>query len=219
MGPDIGYVHCTSLADDELRLIADTGGSAVISPDLEAQMWGAPATGRLLAVGVEPSLSVDCTTSISGDLFGVMRTALAVERAISHDAAAERGEVLPELPITARDVLHLATFAGARFCGLESQIGSISPGKQADLVLLATDTLAMTPMNNPVGATVLIAQRADVDAVLVAGRFVKQEGRLLDQDFATLRTRALAARDHIFRAAQVEPLVEWTPPSYVPALV
>ena len=217
MGPDIGYVHCTSLGDDELQLIAETGGSAVISPDLEAQMWGAPATGRLLALDVEPSLSVDCTTSISGDLFGVMRTTLAVERAIRHDAATERGEVLSTLPITARDVLRLATVAGARFCGLEDRVGSISPGKQADIVLVSADTLAMTPLNNAVGAAVLIAQRADVDSVLVAGRFVKRDGLLLDHDLSSLRAKALAARDQVFREAGVEPLVEWTPPSYVPA--
>jgi 5-methylthioadenosine/S-adenosylhomocysteine deaminase len=219
MGDDVGYVHCTSLGDDELKLIADTGGVTVISPDLEAQMWGAPATGRLLAVGLEPSLSVDCTTSISGDLFGVMRTTIGVERAIRHDAATERGEVLAELPIGVRDVLRFATLAGATFCGLERDIGSISVGKRADLVLLAADTLAMTPLNNPVGAAVLIAQRADVDAVLVAGRFVKRAGQLLGHDFATLRAKVLEARDHVFREAGIDPLVEWVPQPYEPARV
>ena len=219
MDDDVGYVHCTSLADDELQLIADTGGRTVISPDLEAQMWGAPATGRLLAVGLEPSLSVDCTTSISGDLFGVMRTATAVERAIRHDAATARGEVLETLPVTARDMLRLATVAGARFCGLERSIGSIAPGKQADLVLLAADSLSLTPLNNAVGAAVLIAQRSDVDAVLVGGRFVKRDGRLLHHDLRALRERALAARDVVFAAAGVAPLAEWIPATYEPAVV
>jgi cytosine/adenosine deaminase-related metal-dependent hydrolase len=214
MGEDVGYVHCTSLGDDELKLIADTGGVAVISPDLEAQMWGAPATGRLLSVGLEPSLSVDCTTSISGDMFGVMRTTLAVERAIRHDAATERGEALEDLTLTARDVLRLATVAGARFCGLEDEVGTITPGKQADLVLLAADSLAMTLLNNPAGAAVLIAQRSDVDAVLVAGRFVKRDGKLLRDNVGRLRERAIDARDHVFRSAGVEPMTEWTPPTY-----
>jgi cytosine/adenosine deaminase-related metal-dependent hydrolase len=216
MAEDVGYVHCTSLGDDELGMIAHTGGLAVISPDLEAQMWGAPATGRLLSFGVEPSLSVDCTTSISGDLFGVMRTTLAVERAIRHDEAAARDADLEQLPLAARDVLRLATVAGARFCGLEREVGSIAPGKQADLVLVAGDTLAMTPLNNPVGAVVLVAGRGDVEAVMVAGRWVKRDGALLRDDLGRLRERAVAARDRIFAAAGVEPLVEWTPETYRP---
>jgi cytosine/adenosine deaminase-related metal-dependent hydrolase len=217
MGEDVGYVHCTSLGDDELKLIADTGGVTVLSPDLEAQMWGAPATGRLLDLGVEPSLSVDCTTSISGDMFGVMRTTLVVERAIRHDAATERGEVLQELPLTARQVLRLATVAGARFCGLEDKIGTIVSGKQADLVLIAADTLAMTPLNNPVGATALIAGRGDVDAVLVRGEFVKRDWRLLRDDLESLRRRALEHRGRIFASAGVTIPGEWMPPTYEPA--
>jgi 5-methylthioadenosine/S-adenosylhomocysteine deaminase len=217
MRDDVGYVHCTSLADDELKLIADTGGVTVLSPDLEAQMWGAPATGRLLALGVEPSLSVDCTTSISGDMFGVMRTTLVVERAIQHDSATERGEVLQDLALTARQVLRLATVAGARFCGLEDNVGTITAGKQADLVLIAADTLAMTPLNNPIGAAALVASRGDVDSVLVAGEFVKRDGRLLRNDIERLRQRALDCRDHVFRGASVRTPGEWMPPTYQPA--
>jgi cytosine/adenosine deaminase-related metal-dependent hydrolase len=145
-----------------------------------------------------------------------MRTTVAVERAVSHDAATARGEVLEELPLTAREVLGLATTAGARFCGLEEEIGSITPGKQADLVLLACDSLAMTPVNNPVGAAVLIAQRSDVDAVLVAGRFVKRDGRLVRQDLENLRETALRARDHVFSSAGIEPHADWMPPRYDP---
>jgi cytosine/adenosine deaminase-related metal-dependent hydrolase len=217
MAEDVGYVHCTSLGDDELRLIADTGGLTVLSPDLEAQMWGSPATGRLLAVGLEPSLSVDCTTSISGDMFGVMRTALVVERAVRHDAAAARGEELEQLPLTVRQVLRLATVAGARFCGLDRSIGTLSPGKQADLVVISGDTLAMTPLNNPAGAAALVAQRADVEAVLVAGSFVKRDFELVRTDLAELRRRALDCRDHVFRAAGVPLPADWLPPAYEPA--
>jgi cytosine/adenosine deaminase-related metal-dependent hydrolase len=217
MGEDVGYVHCTSLADDELQLIAETGGATVLSPDLEAQMWGAPATGRLLDLGVEPSLSVDCTTSISGDMFGVMRTTLVVERARQHDAATARGEVLQQLPLTARQTLRLATVAGARFCGLDDRVGSITPGKQADLVLIAGDTLAMTPLNNPVGAVALVAGRGDVDAVVVAGQFVKRDGKLLRDDLGSLREQALRSRDRVFAAAQIPVPGDWMPSTYAPS--
>jgi cytosine/adenosine deaminase-related metal-dependent hydrolase len=180
-------------------------------------MWGAPATGRLLALGVEPSLSVDCTTSISGDMFGVMRTTLVVDRAVQHDLASARGDVLQHLPLTARQVLRLATVAGARFCGLEHKIGSIGAGKQADLVLIASDRLAMTPLNNPVGAVALIAGRGEVDAVMVGGEFVKRDGRLLRDDLGRLREQALRCRDHIFAAAELPVLGEWMPATYAPS--
>ncbi len=78
-------------------MIADSGGAAVVSPDIEAQMWGHPAINRLLAAGLLPSISVDCVTSIAGDLFGVMRTALCVQRALDHLEADRRGDVLDEL--------------------------------------------------------------------------------------------------------------------------
>ena len=216
MGDDVGYVHCTSLGDDELQLIADTGGTTVISPDLEAQMWGAPALGRLMRVGAEPSLSVDCTTSISGDMFGVMRTAIGIERAISHDAATKRGEELEFLPITTRDMIRLGTMAGAKFCGLDSQVGSISVGKQADLVLLDSTTLSMTPMNNAVNSAVLIAQRSDVSAVLVAGKFVKRDGKLLRNDLESLKASALEARTRLFETAGVKIMEDWIPETYQP---
>ena len=139
LGPDIGYVHCTNLADDELSMIADSGGTAVVSPDIEAQMWGHPAINRLLDAGLLPSISVDCVTSIAGDMFGVMRTALCVQRALDHLEADRRGDVLDELRLSARSVLELATIGGARFCGLEDRIGTLTPGKQADVVVIDTE--------------------------------------------------------------------------------
>ena len=83
LGPDMGYVHCTTAgrrAEDDRRQWRDH----VVSPDIEAQMWGHPAINGLLAAGLLPSISVDCVTSIAGDLFGVMRTALCVQRALDH---------------------------------------------------------------------------------------------------------------------------------------
>jgi hypothetical protein len=74
----------------------------------------------------------------------------------------------------------------------------------------------MTPLNNPVGSAVLIAQRSDVDAVLVAGNFVKRDGKLLRSDLKRLLEAAREARDHVFRSAHIEPLTEWRPPTYQP---
>lgn len=214
LGADMGFVHCTTLTDEELKIIANTGGAAVISPDIEAQMWGHPATNRLLAVGLLPSISVDCVTSISGDLFGVMRTTLCLQRALDHLQADERGELLQELRLSSRDVLELATVGGARFCGLEDRIGTLTPGKEADIVLIRADGVNLAPVSNPVGAVVLAAQRGDVDTVLVAGETVKRGGELVDVDLARVRALAESARDHVLEAAGVPVNENWIPESY-----
>lgn len=216
VGPDMGYVHCTTLTDGELKIIASTGGAAVISPDIEAQMWGHSATNRLLEAGLLPSISVDCTTSISGDLFGVMRTTIALQRALDHLESDARGEVLPELKISARRVLEMATVGGARFCGLEDRVGTLTPGKQADVVLIRADGVNLAPVNNPVGAVVLGAQRGDVDTVLVAGEVVKRDGTLVGVDVARVRSLAETARDHVLAAAGVPVGTNWIPDSYRP---
>jgi cytosine/adenosine deaminase-related metal-dependent hydrolase len=212
LGPDTTYVHCTMLADDELDAIASAGGRASVSPEVEANMGHGPAaTTRLRSRGIPTGLSADVCTNVGGDLFGAMRVALALERGAAHSAALRRGEALDRVPLTARDVLAMATIDGARACGLDDRVGSLEPGKQADLVLLRTDSPNLAPMVNPVGAAVSAAGPHNVDAVLVAGRWVKREGRLVDHDVRAVVERAAASQRHLLDAAGVraEP---WGPP-------
>lgn len=161
------YVHGNTLTDDDLRLIADSGGALSITPAVEARMkLGAPTLGRTRRFGVTAGLGVDVVTSGPGDLFSVMRAAL-----MSEDASG--GELVP-----VADVLALATMGGAAAMGLQERIGSLRPGKQADVVLLRTDDVSTVGGHNPIG-TVVSAHPGVVDAVLVAGKFVKRDGKLL----------------------------------------
>jgi cytosine/adenosine deaminase-related metal-dependent hydrolase len=96
-------------------------------------------------------------------------------------------------------VLEFATIEGARACGLDAKIGSISPGKDADIVLLRTDMLNVAPVNDPVAAVVLHADTSNVDSVLVRGRFVKREGRMLCDNVQPLLEHAAASRDRLLR--------------------
>ncbi|GAB3000873.1 hypothetical protein GCM10023080_078340 [Streptomyces pseudoechinosporeus] len=98
------------------------------------------------------------------------------------------------------DVLHYATLGGAEALGMADRIGSITPGKLADLVLLRQDTPSMTPVNNPVGHLVFQAGRGDIGTVIVGGRVLKHRGELIGLDLARARRLAEASRDHI-RAA------------------
>ena len=213
LGPDTTYVHCNTLRDDELRRMADSGGSASVSPEVEMNMGhGMPATGRLLEHGIRPSLSVDVVTGIGGDMFTVMRMCLAMERALVNQRALQAGTSVDRLSLTTRDVLEFATLEGARACGLADRVGSLSPGKQADLILVRTDGLNLTPLNNPVGALVVATHPGDVDSVFVAGRALKRHGRLLYPDLAGLRTRAVASRDFLLARAGLQPGLDWTLP-------
>lgn len=198
-------VHGNGLDDDELAMLAETGCSVSISPDVELRMGlGWPETGRMLAAGIRPSLSIDDCPSAGGDMFATMRTTLSVQRGL--DAAEGRPPSL-----TARDVLEFATVEGARALGLDDRIGSITPGKQADLVLVRADDLTVFPLNHPVGAIVSAAHPGLVDTVLVAGTAVKSGGVMAGLDLDDLRDRASRSRARIAAAAGVALDGSWLP--------
>ncbi|MFC9892575.1 amidohydrolase family protein [Nocardia sp. NPDC127579] len=186
LGPDITYIHPNYYTDDQLRLIADTGGTASIAPISEAALHiGYPAVGRLQAHGILTSLSSDSVTSGPGDMFSIMRTAYLFERArLAED-------------FTTRDVLRTATIDGARVLGLAETTGSLRVGKQADLIVVRTDTLAMSALTDPIASLVLSATPADVDTVLVAGEIVKHNGRLRNHDLSALRATLLESARYL----------------------
>jgi 5-methylthioadenosine/S-adenosylhomocysteine deaminase len=195
-------IHCNTLADDELSLMADHGCSASISPWAEVQMgFGWPATGRLRAAGIRPSLSIDDCVSTAGDMFSTMRATLVTQRGLDAAAVAEP-ENLAALDLSCQDVVEFATIEGARACGLSGITGSISPGKQADILLLRADDLSVFPATYPAGVIASMAHPGLIDIVLVHGQVVLRDGRLVGLDLEKIRSRALASRDRILAQAQ-----------------
>jgi 5-methylthioadenosine/S-adenosylhomocysteine deaminase len=203
LGPTMTFVHCNSLADDELRMMAANGVTASCSPDIELQMGhGWPATGRLLDAGIRPSLSIDVCCSNGGHLFGTMRATIGTERGFDNAEARERGEAsVSEMQLSCRDVLEFATIEGARACGLDKKIGTLTPGKRADIIVVRADSFGMTPLNNPIGAFVYNAHPGLVDTILVDGKVVKRDGKLVGVDSARVRRLAIESRDDILRRA------------------
>ena len=199
MGPDTTYIHCTDSTDQELDLIASTGGSASVAPYVEMLMGhGVPPTGRLVARGVRPSLSIDVVSSVPGDMFTQMRTALVQERILAFTETPD----MPFAPtLTHRDVLEFATIDGARACALDHKVGTISPGKQADIVLIRTDQVNVAPVVDPVATVVIAADTSNVDTVMVAGRIVKHNGQLARVDLPSLLRRLDGARDYLLSQA------------------
>lgn len=201
----VTHVHCCTLADDEYQMIADSGGTASVSADVEAQMgMGWPATGKLLDVGVRPSLSVDVCVSNGGDMFNAMKATIAVQRALDNAAEQTPGEQ-DGLRLSCMDVIEFATIEGARACGLDRVTGSLTPGKDADIIIVRADGLGMAPLNNPAGALVYSGHSGLVDTVFVRGQAVKRNGRLVRDDVRDVQRRAAESRDYLFRAALARP--------------
>ena len=205
MGPDVCYIHMTDLTDQELDWIAETGGKASIAPYVEMLMGhGPPPIGKMLARGVRSSLSVDVVSSVPGEMFTQMRTALAYDRILEFT---DTPDVAFAPKLTHNDVLEFATIDGARSIGLEDRVGSLTPGKQADIVLLKTDMINTAPVLDPTATIVTFADTSNVDTVFVAGNAVKRGGELVDVDLRKTFDQLDASRNAILGAGGLLP--EW----------
>ncbi|HKX73847.1 MAG TPA: amidohydrolase family protein [Acidimicrobiia bacterium] len=190
LGPDTTYIHCTTLNDREIQMIVDTGGTVSLASPVEMMMGhGMPPIQKFLDRGLRPSLSVDVETNVPADMFNQMRSVFGLQRSL---AAAEG-----KAPVSMREVLEYATVEGARANGLDAKVGTLTPGKQADLILLRTDRLNVTPLNDPVTAVVVGMDTSNVDTVIIAGQIMKRAGKLLHVDWEAVKRAALSSRDYV----------------------
>ncbi|HEX9854238.1 MAG TPA: amidohydrolase family protein [Acidimicrobiia bacterium] len=215
LGEDVTYVHCNTIGDAEFDLIARSGGCISVAPELEMHMGhGELAALRAVARSIPVSLSIDVCTSVGGDMFSAMRAVLAGSRYLVNLEAIDAGTVVETLPLLAPDVLGFATRGGARAAWLDDEVGTLTPGKQADMAMVRLDSWPMVPLNYPLGAVVESGNPRLVDTVLVAGKVRKQDGELVDHDLGRVRRLAEAARDRILEAAGVTEPGAWQPKPY-----
>lgn len=195
LGPDINYVHATRTTDDEIKMIADSGGSLSSSPLNESL----PGLTAWLKHGVRPTIGLDTEVMAPSDLFTQMRAILW------HEYCWEIRK--PEtIRVSPRDILEFTTIDGARATGLESKVGTITPGKRADLIMVdRTDATMISPANDPVRSIVLTANPQHVRWVLVDGKVRKRDGQLVDVDVLRLAQLAQASYDEVLRAAKMDP--------------
>lgn len=180
LGPDFNAVHANQLSDEELRVLADAGASVTSTPEVEMQMGhGKPVIGRLLAAGGRPSLGVDVESNISGDMFTVMRMALQFTRATDNQKILDGRHSPSTVSLSAKQALAWATIDGARALRLDHKIGSLTPGKRADLILIRADDLNLFPVNDALETVVFQASFANVDTVFIDGQAVKKGGKLV----------------------------------------
>jgi cytosine/adenosine deaminase-related metal-dependent hydrolase len=217
LSADQVHVHCNTLDERDLRRLAEHDCKISSSPETELQMgMGHPVIARAIAHGMRPSLSCDVISSNSGDMFSQMRLGLVFERAMANDAFHARNLMPDRLDLTVRDALRWGTANGAHAIGLEDRIGSLAPGKQADVIVVGGGRLNMTPMADPVDCLVAQANPADVRHVFVAGRRRKRDGVLVDVDLRHALELAQQASDRVLGAIMAggQPLLPPAPDGF-----
>ena len=197
LGPDVTYIHCTTFTEGAWKLVAGSGGHISIACPIEMEMGhGIPPIQQSLDHKIRPSLSVDVETEMPGEFFTQMRAVFTLQRMLALNSPRPAGTPQPRL-LTARDVIEFATIAGARANHLDRKVGTLTPGKEADIIVLRTDTINVMPFNNAYGAVVLAMDTSNVDTVFIAGKMVKQGGRLIGVDLDRVRRDAEQSRDFI----------------------
>ena len=198
MTPEVTYVHAATLTEDSYQRIAASGGSVSVSTESEQSAGqGYPPTWQLRKHGIGISLSMDTSVWWSADLFSAMRATLSADRSREHLEAHSRGDTVVHNQLRAEEVAHWATIGGARAIGLDDQIGSLTAGKKADLVLIKNDdSPAMYPLLHPYGSLVFQAGRGDVHTVIVNGRIVKHDHQLIGIDLAAAKSAVANTVDY-----------------------
>ncbi|WP_323178941.1 amidohydrolase family protein [Streptomyces sp. NBC_00291] len=195
-------IHATGLTPDAWRAIGASGTTVALAPTSDAQIGlesAVPAVDEALGAGLRPGLSIDVEVALAGDMFTQMRTLHAIQR--MRAVAAVYGTAREPSRIGTLDVLDFATLQGARTNGLADVTGSLTVGKQADVLVIRAEDVNNMPLNDAVGTVVLGSDARNVDAVFVAGEVRKWDGRVLDVDLSALREEARASRDHVVAAA------------------
>lgn len=194
---DTTYIHCTTLSDEEIKMIVDTGGTVSLASPVEMNMGhGMPPIQRFLDRGLKPSLSIDVETNMPNDMFTQMRSVHSLQKTMIFDKKLAGKGGLPSF-LSSRDVIEFATIEGARANGLLDKTGTLTPGKEADLILLKTDRPNILPVNDPISAVTWGMDTSNIDSVFVAGKALKRNGKLLNVDIDDLRNKAYQSRDYV----------------------
>jgi 5-methylthioadenosine/S-adenosylhomocysteine deaminase len=211
---DVTLVHCVRWQDEPVaqigvdnvssqawEIFSDRGGHASIAVLIEQQMrHGMPPFQLALNHGILPSLSPDVETNMTPDAFSLMRGAFVLQRGLANDLAFPLSDpqslVAPQL-VTCRQVLEMMTRAGAAGSGVLDKVGTLTPGKEADIVVLNARNLNTWPLNNAPGAVVTLMNQSHVRDVLIAGKIVFREGKLVGWNIQNLLRKVEAARDRV----------------------
>jgi cytosine/adenosine deaminase-related metal-dependent hydrolase len=215
LGPENLFIHMTGMSDLGWNGVKDHDVQVSVAFPIEMNMrHGIPPMLKMQSLGLEPSLSSDVEVTMTADFFTQMRVCMNMQRMVVNQMILEQGtfqgdsrwpKPAPGTPplLNVRDVLRFATINGAKHLRLDHKTGSLTPGKEADIIILDATAINVAPLNNVPGAVVSLMDRTNVETVIVAGKVRKWKGRLLDVDLPHLRRQLERSRDYIFAKAGV----------------
>jgi 5-methylthioadenosine/S-adenosylhomocysteine deaminase len=215
IGPDNLFIHMTGMSDLAWQKVKDVGASVSLAVPIEMNMrHGIPPILKMQQLGIEPSLSVDVEVTMTADFFTQLRSMMTMQRMVVNQMVLEQGDFVfpnqwptptsdkPKL-LNVRDVLRFGTVNGAKHLRLDQKVGSLTPGKEADIIILDATELNVAPLNHVPGAVVSLMERTNVETVIVAGKIRKWKGRLLGVNLNRLRREIEDSRDYLFSAAGI----------------
>lgn len=199
LGPDNIFNHCTGLTPEAWKIMADCGVKVTVDPRSDAQYGleeGVFAYQHAIDHGMRPGIGTDLETAYGGDMFTEMRVAFALQRAFAQNRK-YNGDAKAPAPVTSKALLEAATLHGAEIAGFGQVAGSITPGKAADLILIDTNAINLFPSNDAIGTVVHAADRSNVDTVMVNGKILKSDGKLIGADLDYLKERAQSSVQYL----------------------
>lgn len=213
LGPDQVHIHCNTFSDDDWRALARSGAKVSIAVETELSMgMGRPVFDKCDEFGLKPTLSCDVVSLNSGDLITQARMGLAFKRWADTEALNLAGQDVEKVTTTSLQALEWSTINGADAIGMADSLGSVSPGKQADLMIVGGPAISQHPQIDGAGTLLFQTTPSDVRHVLVAGEFVKRDGVLLGHDMPALLAEADAATESLLaRVGEVVPELPGTP--------
>jgi cytosine/adenosine deaminase-related metal-dependent hydrolase len=201
------FNHCTRVPEDTWKRLAAAGVNVTVNPRSDA-LFGFDDEGfawqQAIEHGLTPALGIDLDTAFGSDLFGEMHALFGQQRSAMRYRRFRREENVPG-PISVQAVLEAATVNGARAAGLEDRIGTLAVGREADVIMVRTEDVAVFPVTDPVGTIVQAVERANVDTVMVAGEIRKRGGKLVGVDLAKLRAEVTGSLDYLLEASGYQP--------------
>lgn len=206
LGPDVTIIHGTGFPDEVFEVLSANGVNLVLAVTSDGTLRGLSNSTSPIQKAIDfkhldrTGLSVDVEVCLSNDLFAQMRAVFQLQRVQSNQQFAAGATDAPAM-MSVRDVLRIATVGGASAAGLSGRTGTLTPGKQADIVLIRTNDISTGPLNNAYGTVVTGATSANVDTVFIGGEIRKWKGRLVGANEDAVLREARKSRDYLAEAA------------------
>ena len=223
LGPDHNIAHGNCFDEEELKIVLDAGCTITATCLTEALNYEQPAMlGRMIKYGGLPSLGTDCDPYFNSSMLWVTRHAFQEQRAMDNRSLREANAwpAKTQHATQTRDALAWATIGGAKAIGLDRKVGTLSPGKQADVVMINCQGMNIFPVlpgGDPAHAIVMYAETSDIEHVLIAGEFAKKDGRLvfpaerlkkLQEELLESRLRLFKTGNYVYEYVERGPLPE-----------